>query len=67
MICRLWSRDMRFQKAIKKYMLWKVINMLRSPKISKEAAEESRKAEKENEREDERLRKGEVLLIVSER
>lgn len=41
--------------------------MLRSPKISKEAAEESRKAEKENEREDERLRKGEVLLIVSER
>lgn len=58
---------MRFQKAIKKYMLWKVINMLRSPKISKEAAEESRKAEKENEREDERLRKGEVLLIVSER
>lgn len=67
MICRLWSRDMRFQKAIKKYMLWKVINMLRSPKISNEAAEESRKAEKENEREDERLRKGEVLLIVSER
>lgn len=49
-------------------MLWRVIKMLGSPKISlKEAAEESEKAEKENEREDEKLRKEEVSEVVGER
>lgn len=42
--------------------------MLGSPKISsQEAAEESRKFGKENEKEDERFREGEFWLVVGER
>lgn len=49
-------------------MLWKVIKMLGSPKISsQEAAEESRKFGKENEKEDEKFREGEFWLVVGER